>query len=391
MKPIGRSARATGQERGTGAMTKTATLRRWAVPAAIGAAVVATGVGATLVQAGSGPSLPAKTAAELLTDLQNSSVQGLSGTVVTSADLGLPALLAGGGGGDAASMLSGSQTMRIWYAGPDKVRAAILGTLGEKDIIRNGADVWSWNSQDQTASHTTLSPELGDMPMWPPRALSGEPVTPQKAAEEALAAISGTTEVTTDGTAEVAGRDAYELVLKPKDSASLIAEVRLAVDGETGVPLRTSVMAAGKTNPAFEIAFARVSYEVPPAEHFTFNPPKGTTVTEATEPKVEESHAAEAQKDAVQVIGEGWTAVAEITGADLPGVLGGEAPEDAPSGVKDGLASAQSLLQGLPKVSGTWGSGRVFTSTLVNALITDDGRVLVGAVTVDKLVEVAGR
>lgn len=376
-------------------MTKTATLRRWAVPAAIGAAVVATGVGATLVQAGNGPSLPAKTAAELLTDVQNSSVQGLSGTVVTSADLGLPALLgAGGGGADVSSLLSGSQTMRIWYAAPDKVRAAVLGTMGESDIIRNGADLWSWNSQEQTATHTTLQPELGELPMWPPRAFSGEPLTPQKIAEDTLAAISGTTDVSTDGTAEVAGRDAYELVLKPKDKASTIAEVRLAVDGETGVPLRTRVMAVGKDNPAFEIAFARIAFEVPPAEHFTFTPPQGTKVTESSQPKLEESKAEEVGKgEGVEVIGEGWTAVAELKNGDITSLLNGEddAFKDAPAEAKDGLAGAQTLLQGLPQVSGAWGSGRVFTSTLVNALITDDGRILIGAVSVDKLVEVAGR
>ncbi|GLZ75784.1 hypothetical protein Afil01_05910 [Actinorhabdospora filicis] len=377
-------------------MTKTATLRRWAVPAAIGAAVVATGVGATLVQAGNGPSLPAKTAAELLTDVQNSSVQGLSGTVVTSADLGLPALpgVGGGGGADVASLLGGSQTMRIWYAAPDKVRAAVLGSMGESDIIRNGSDVWSWNSQEQTATHTTLDPQLGSAPMWPPRALAGEPVTPQKAAEEALAAISGTTEVTTDGTAEVAGRDAYELVLAPKDKASTIAEVRLAVDAETGVPLRTRVMAAGKSDPAFEIAFARISFEVPPAEHFTFTPPQGTKVTESTQPKLEESKAEDVEnKGDLKVVGEGWTAVAVLTNGDFSSLLSGKGEEwkDAPAEAKDGLASAQTFLTGLPQVSGAWGSGRVFTSTLVNALITDDGRILIGAVTVDKLVEVAGR
>ena len=43
-------------------------------------------------------------------------------------------------------------------------------------------------------------------------------MTPQQAADAALSAIAPTTKVSTDGTAVVAGRNAYELVLQPKDA-----------------------------------------------------------------------------------------------------------------------------------------------------------------------------
>ena len=42
---------------------------------------------------------------------------------------------------------------------------------------------------------------------------------------------------------EVAGRDAYELVLDPNDDGSLIEQVRIAIDGETRQPLRVQVFA----------------------------------------------------------------------------------------------------------------------------------------------------
>lgn len=373
-------------------MKNTATLRRWAVPAAIGATVIGVAVGATLVQAGDGDSLPPKTAAQLLTDVQNAQIDGLSGTVVTQASLGLPAGIAGGGGAEMSSLLSGSKTMRVWYGGPDRIRGAILGTLGESDFIRNGADVWTWSSEENTATHTTLSDDYADTAMWPPKAIAGEPITPDEAAESVLAAISGTTEVTTDGTAEVAGRPAYELVLKPKDPASTIGEIRLAVDGETSLPLRTQVFGVGQSDVAFEIAFARVIFETPPAEHFTFTPPQGVTVTEMGEQdfgKHDAEDKAEGKPgEGMEIIGEGWTAVAEFSSADLGKFLSGEPVEGADA---ESAQGATALLESLPQVSGTWGSGRVFTSTLVNALITDDGRILVGAVTTDKLVEVAGR
>jgi hypothetical protein len=51
----------------------------------------------------------------------------------------------------------------------------------------------------------------------------------------------------------------------------------------------------------------------------------------------------------------------------------------------------EGLIGSLPKVSGTWGSGRLLSGTLFSALLTDDGRVLVGAVAPEKLYEVAGK
>jgi hypothetical protein len=37
-------------------------------------------------------------------------------------------------------------------------------------------------------------------------------------------------------------------------------------------------------------------------------------------------------------------------------------------------------LKALPTVSGSWGSGHLLQGTLFSALLTDDGRVVVGAV-----------
>jgi hypothetical protein len=42
-------------------------------------------------------------------------------------------------------------------------------------------------------------------------------------------------------------------------------------------------------------------------------------------------------------------------------------------------------------VSGSWGSGHLLSGSLFSALITDDGKVLVGAVAPEKLYEAAGK
>ncbi len=61
-----------------------------------------------------------------------------------------------------------------------------------------------------------------------------------------------------------------------------------------------------------------------------------------------------------------------------------------PGGLGRRPAEAQGFLDALgDKVTGKFGSGTVFKTRLVNALLTDDGKVYVGAVTKDELVRVA--
>ena len=80
------------------ALSSTHPAIRWAVPGAV--VVIALGAAAfTAVSAAATPTLPPRTAAELLVDVQTASVTGLSGTVVQNADLGLPDLSGLGGGG----------------------------------------------------------------------------------------------------------------------------------------------------------------------------------------------------------------------------------------------------------------------------------------------------
>src|SRR5689334_10838533 len=130
---------------------------RYAVPALV--AVMAVGAGPFLdaVTADAHGSLPPRTAAQLLVDVQKAQVPGVTGTVVETANLGLPAIPdlggAGGGGADFSSLLAGSHTMRVWYAAPDRARVALLGRLGESDLVRNGSDLWLWSSQADSVTH----------------------------------------------------------------------------------------------------------------------------------------------------------------------------------------------------------------------------------------------
>jgi len=373
---------------------------RWLVPAAAAVVVIGGGAAAGTIVASADPSLPERSAAQLLVDVQNAKVDGFSGTVVQTADLGLPSLpgvTSGAGSADLMKLVAGSNTARVWYAGEDKARLALMGTLGETDVIRNGSDVWLWRSTGSTATHYKLpADKAGKLDRKPTALPSGVPSTPQEAADAALAAIDPTTAVTTTGAAKVAGRDAYELVLTPRDTASLVGQVRLAIDAEKHVPLGVDVYAKDANDPAVRVAFQQVSFDVPDAEQFTFNPPPGTKVTEPSAAEIAEHDKAitpeakkEAEKQAAEagtkVVGKGWTSVLV---AKLP-----TGDDQAAKGKSEDAAAGQleSISQLLPEVKGSWGSGRLLTSALFSALVTDDGRILVGAVAPEKLYEAAGK
>ncbi|MEP7192245.1 MAG: hypothetical protein ABI903_05215 [Actinomycetota bacterium] len=377
---------------------------RWAVPALTAVALVGAGSAATGLHAIADAGLPARSAAQLLVDVQQARLDGLSGTVVQRSELGLPSLPGVGGSGgvassDLTSLISGTHTMRVWFAGPDKARMALLGTLGESDVIRNGKDVWVWASQGKTAKHYVLPAHVaGKSKIAPAVPGPGEvPTSPQAAADKALAAISPSTQVTTSGTATVAGRSAYELVLTPKETTSLVAQVRIAIDGSRHVPLRVQVFAKSVPDPVFEVGFSAVDFARPDAAQFAFNPPPGTKVTEGEAPTggkaaassktgtfAPQSSAPQSKSaDMPTVIGKGWGSVLVVkmpVPSAGPGTTSGTGPTTDRT-----LSQLMKYVAMLPKVSGSWGSGHVMAGTAFSALLTDDGRLVVGAVTPEGL------
>jgi hypothetical protein len=51
----------------------------------------------------------------------------------------------------------------------------------------------------------------------------------------------------------------------------------------------------------------------------------------------------------------------------------------------DPAATALALIEALPAESGAWGTGRVLRGTLFSAILTDDGRIAIGAVSPEAL------
>lgn len=357
---------------------------RWLVPFAAVLAIAAT----TLVagNASADEKLPPRSAEQLLVDLQQATVDGFSGTVQQSADLGIPALPGmGERSEDFSSLISGTHTLRVAYAGADASKVSLLGDLSESSVIRNGTDVWTWSSSKNEVTHTTIDP--ADRPSKDRELPADAPKTPQEAAARFLAAVGPTTQVTVATDTTVAGRPAYELVLTPKQTGSLLSSVRIAVDGTEHVALRVQVFAGDRPQPVAAIGFTEVDFATPAADEFAFTPPKGAEVTEVT-PK---DHAAGADRsdengkagkaDKPTVVGEGWTTVVVGKLGEDQGTAGrqqGEGPD------------LQTYLAQLPRVSGSWGSGRLLAGTAFSVVITDDGRVAAGAVGPDLLYDALG-
>ncbi|WP_405817328.1 DUF2092 domain-containing protein [Streptomyces sp. NBC_01390] len=410
---------------------------RYAAPAAVIGLTVAT-IGLVPAFAGSGdPDLPKISAQQLIEKIAASDVQQLSGTVKISTDLGLPdlgglesGLLSGGGLGGASdgsgsaadpsakllALASGTHTIRVAADGPDKQKLSLLEKAAEYSVIHNGDEVWAYDSASNEAYHATApasesGKDKGDS-KGKDQLLPGDDTgaTPGELAQEALKAVDGTTSVTVDGTAQVAGRDAYKLVIKPKASGSTVGAISIAVDSKTGTPLKFTLTPASGGAAVVDAGFVDVDFAKPAASTFDFTPPKGTKVTEEGAGNAEEAPSTERGKefgkgfgkefdgdhkgpeghgsadglegDGGKVIGEGWNSILTFDSGAESGVPSGGGSSDAGAfgGFLDSFGD---------KVTGDFGSGTVYKTRLINALVTDDGKLYVGAVTKDALVKAA--
>lgn len=294
----------------------------WTSAAAV--LVVAGVLAGTVLANAAGPSLPKRTPAQLLVAMRNARPPAAFSAVITeSANLGFPSLpnipglqssvLSG------ASFITGTHTVDVWYDGPRRVRIALPVSFGETDLRVNGNQVWLWDSHGQTATHYILPAaqierfRLVRPHLVLPRCLVAarqrmrshpgmlavraaimkclhalkigrqvpvnfRPLTPQQAVSKFLAAVGPTTKVTVAGSTTVAGRSAYQLVIAPRTSQSLVSQIVVAVDSKTYLPLQLQVFARGTSSPAFQVGFTSLTFGKPAASNFTFTPPAGAHV-----------------------------------------------------------------------------------------------------------------
>ena len=394
---------------------------KWA-PAALVAAVITGGSIALPLQANA-VNLPEITVDQLV-ELMDVDVTGFSGTLTKTTDLGLPAL-------EMSSMMSpamveemsetmpegledfvpqiieqdlitqaiafvaGTDTIRV-FASEEGFRAQILDPMSQRDIIVSKTEVWAYDASTQKAytraieadvSKEDFEAELGQLEI--------DLSDPRAVAEYVLEQAGPDTALLMGDNHRIANRTAYALVVEPRSDHSLVASVSISVDSETGMPLGVSVYSTEQAEPAAVVAFTSISFEVPEASLFSFTPPPGTTVEtvelpeslEAALADLESGALTEAEAEAraeqlrqefagdaeVVVLGERWETVVSLSAL----------PDFAPTEML-----TNELFQGLLV---TVPGGQVFSTPLMNILITDSGAVFAGAVTIDHLVSLASR
>jgi outer membrane lipoprotein-sorting protein len=343
--------------------------------AAVGTAVGVAGLVLLASPAGAGeapPALPAIGADQLVESVLDSKVPALGGSVELENNLGLPIP------GLPGSMGSGDE-IRVYTDGHGRARISVPIRGSETTVVNDGTTVWLWDSADKSvvkmpggAAHGNKIP------------LEGKVADPATAARDLVNAMQKDRTVDVDGTARVADRPVYQLVLTPKPSErTLLREIRVSVDSETRVPLQLEVLANGQADPALKIGFTEFQDGPQDAGLFKFTPPEGAKVTERKPDEKLHGQSPDQLFSQLKLhtVGRGWDTV-----------LTGTLPKDTLSTSGDDGMNATDLLRRLGNpVHGDFGTGWVITSKVGTALITEDGRVALGAVPQQVLTQALAR
>jgi outer membrane lipoprotein-sorting protein len=290
--------------------------------------------------------------------------------------------MGGGASSSLSSLASGTHRADVWFDGPDHLRIALPAPLAETNWIRNGRDLWSWDSATQQAVHASLAAggtEVADANA--PAVPDMVHMTPAQFAHDLLAKVDPSTAVSVRSPRYVAHRPVYELVLAPRSSASTVGDVVISVDAATGLPLEVRVSPKGANSPAFQFGFTTVNFSKPAASKFAFTPPTGAHVVQSTDPTgmLLRQHSQDGEDSkgsaapttttpatiggkAVTTIGTDWGSIAVLDRGSVPRQL-------------------DSLLSSARRVGSGPSAGRLVSTPLVNVLLLDSGRTLVGAVT----------
>jgi outer membrane lipoprotein-sorting protein len=183
----------------------------------------------------------------------------------------LPAQLLEASGQEGGSpALSGPLSGRVWYGGPTQLRAELQDENGDRIFVRNGSRVWIYDGAENTVRTGESVPEQ-ETP-------DEEPVTPTQV-NRLLDELAPTSELSQQEPVEVAGRQAYVLVLSPRDEGTtLVDRAQMLVDSETYLPLRFAVYADERPDPVFSYQVSGLDVGPVPADLFDFQTPPGAEV-----------------------------------------------------------------------------------------------------------------
>ncbi|WP_369375265.1 outer membrane lipoprotein carrier protein LolA [Promicromonospora sp. Populi] len=374
------------------------------IAAGTGIAAGIAGLALTALPAGADddPVLPAIDAEQLVASALEARPPAFAGVAEVQNELGLPSVP----GTPIDAELLDFDAVRVFHDGEESARVQVERQSSELTFVKTPDEAWAYDSQENTVQHVTWDEaDLAAAREHAGGSAAGEMTNgladPSQAATEIIERLRPTSDIVVDGTARVAGRAAYELVLTPKPAEkTLLREVTVAIDEETRVPLRFDVFANGSSDPVLSLGFVEFEVGAQDADLFEFTPPEGAEVetTEAGDLAGAAGERAGAESGAegtepgteqgLTTVGDGWdTVVIGAAPADAPGAPAGALPE--------GSAESGQDLDGLlgqigEPVSGEFGSGTHVPFAVGGVIIADDGRIAAGAVPQQVLVDALG-
>ena len=168
---------------------------------------------------------------------------------------------------------SGPRSARIWYGGPEKLRAELQGANGDRVFVQNGPETSIYDGAANTVRTGEKPEHEGPSPE--------EAASPEKI-NEILAEISPTSVLRTGPPVEVAGRWAYPLTLEPGDKdLTLVERAEAFVDAETFVPLSFELYAEDAPEPVARYEARDFEVGPVPERRFEFETPPGAEVVPA--------------------------------------------------------------------------------------------------------------
>jgi outer membrane lipoprotein-sorting protein len=379
--------------------------------------VIAVGAIAVPLQANA-IDLPDLSPQQVMVLMQGADVTEFSGTIVKSSNLGLPtlefssmmsedsiaqmeekmpaemadfvpAVIESNTLTQAIELISGSHTIRVYVSGQDKLRAQILDPMSQRDLIVNGNEFWVYDAKMATALTGTIDIEADPAKQAEAEqkvldyadSIALDLSSPEAIADYLVSMVDETSQIEVGKDHSVAGRSAYQLIISPDSPNSLVASAAVSVDSETGMPLKVEIFSTTQVEAAMTVGFESISFGSVDQGLFSFTPPAGTSVETfdadelmATLDGYEkpEGYVSDYEVPAEpEVLGSDWDSVVHL--AALPADI----PQD--------LMATELFADMLTEVPG----GKVFSTPLVNVLLTDSGEVYMGAVTIDNLLSLA--
>ncbi|MHB8189890.1 MAG: LolA family protein [Ferrimicrobium sp.] len=265
--------------------------------------------------------------------------------------------------GSSATVPDGSATAQVYRGIGQNLRVQVLNAQSERDLYVSAKTAWLWNSSKNQAVELTG--------LRTPSTLSWPTLNPTEIADSIVARASTSSSLSIGSSTYVGGQAVYDLVVRPTQTGSTVASVNIFVDAQNYHVLGVTVTAKDHSSPVLSVEFQKISFTAPSASLFQFTPPVGASVT--TRSVLTPPSWMGVSATGAKTIGQGWEQVAV-----LPAQAATSSTKSATASSSNAFGQTLAELEQPVTIDGV--SGKLVTTSLVNALILPSGQVLVGAV-----------